>query len=319
MAKVSFNLTGIDAVVYGVTNMEKGRTFFSDWGLARKSATKTRTVYRTDDGAEVVLKPRTAKDLPASIEGGPTVREMVWGVKSKKDLAGIRAELSKDREVTEDKDGTLHSADDMGLGIGFRITRRKKVKNAPLPMNSIATPGRVDKRATYYDRAHPTHIGHCVFAVPDLKRIQNFYIKRLGFRISDHYTGLGIFLRCAPRGGHHNLFFMQSAENKPALNHVAFGVRDIHEMFAGGLHISNKGWKTEIGPGRHHVSSCYFWYVKNPCGGAAEYFCDEDFLTESWKPGHWNPAPETFAEWVLSSGIQRATRKPPTRNEAKAS
>ncbi len=312
-------LTGIDAIVYGVTDMDKARRFFSDWGVKRVSSSKSRAVFETEDGAQVILKPSTAKDLPKAIQRGSTVREMVWGVSAKADLARIQKELSKDRDVTVDKDGTLHSVDDMGLGIAFRQTKRKKVKTKPPSTNSPIDPTRIDARATYYERAQPIHIGHAVFGVPDLKTAQDFYTKRLGFKISDHYTGLGVFLRCAPRGGHHNLFFMQSGDKKASINHVAFSVRDIHELFAGGIHVSGKGWPTEIGPGRHRISSCYFWYFASPAGGAVEYFYDEDYLTEKWKPGKWSAAPEVFAEWVVPKGLKRAKRKPPTRQRAKAS
>ena len=37
---------------------------------------------------------------------------------------------------------------------------------------------------------------------------------------------------------------------KRGLNHVAFTVRDIHEVFGGGLHFSRCGWETQLGPGR---------------------------------------------------------------------
>lgn len=312
-------IVGIDAVVYGVDDLEKGRRFFEDWGLSRVRAGASAVVLEAQDGSAVILKPRRAKDLPPAIEGGNTLRELVWGVKSTRDLAAIRKELSKDREVTVDKDGTLHSVDDMGLGIAFRPTRRRKVKKAGrTPINAPQAPARIDKRATYYDRARPLTLGHCVFMCPDYRKMERFYTKRLGFRVSDYYTGRGVFLRASVRGGHHNLFFLEDENGATRLNHVAFGVRDLHEVFAGGLHITGKGWQTAIGPGRHHVSSCYFWYFRNPCGGNIEYFTDEDFCTENWKPGHWNPAPETFAEWVLAKGLPRSRALPPTRTRQDA-
>jgi hypothetical protein len=86
-------------------------------------------------------------------------------------------------------------------------------------------------------------------------------------------------------------------------------------LFAGGTYFQGKKHKVAVGPGRHHVSSCYFWYFVSPAGGATEYFCDEDFLTEDWKPGQWDPAPETFAEWTLADGIQRKSVLPPTREK----
>ena len=305
-------ITGIDAVTYGVADMAAGRQFFTDWGLKRTKSGAAESRFETQDGSQVILRPRTAKSLPRAVQRGSTVREITWGVKSERDLKALERDLATDREVTIDKDGTLHTIDPMGFGFALRVSRRKKLRDLPLPMNSPAAPGRVNQRAAYYDRATPLYIGHCVFNVPDLGAMQAFYTRRLGFFISDHYTGRGVFMRCAARGGHHNLFCLE-IDGKAKLNHVAFAVRDIHELFAGGIHQSGKGWKTAIGPGRHHVSSCYFWYFKNPAGGMAEFFCDEDYLTERWKPGQWDPAPETFAEWVLATGLPRSKSLPPTR------
>jgi len=307
-------ITGIDAVVYSVNDMQKSRRYFADWGLRKAKSGKTESILTTANGAEVVLRT-AAMNLPPAIERGATLREIIWRVSAKKDLRNIQKELSKDREVTTDSSGVLHSIDDLGLGIAFRVRKAKNLEQLEPPMNSPISINRIDKRATYYDRAQPLTIGHCVLMAPDIKKMERFYTKRLGFCVSDYYTGRGVFLRCSPRGAHHNLFFLESEDGAAKLNHVAFGVRDIHEMFAGGAHHQAQGWKTQIGPGRHHISSCYFWYFDCPAGGATEYFCDEDFLTEKWKPGHWNPAPETFAEWVLAKGISRSKALPPTREK----
>jgi hypothetical protein len=55
-------------------------------------------------------------------------------------------------------------------------------------------------------------------------------------------------------------------------------------VIGGGIAMSKKGWKTEIGPGRHPISSAYFWYFENPLAAPLEYYADEDFCTEDWKP-----------------------------------
>ena len=161
-------LNGIDAVVYGVANMEKCRTHFTDWGLTKISGGKTKSVFETRDGGQIVLRPRASKDLPKAIQPGSTVREIVWGATAKSDLKRIEKELSKDREVTVDRDGTLHSVDDFGLGIAFRLTRRRKLKDTRRPMNSASRAERVNTPALYHEKVQPTHIGHCVFAVPDV-------------------------------------------------------------------------------------------------------------------------------------------------------
>ena len=55
---------------------------------------------------------------------------------------------------------------------------------------------------------------------------------------------------------------------------------------------------------RHPVSSAYFWYFKNPCEGAVEYYCDSDWVTERWKPTNFRV--NRFSEWHLLDGIRQA-------------
>ena len=107
-------------------------------------------------------------------------------------------------------------------------------------------------------------------------------------------------------------FLLKSPTGRPKLNHVAFTVRDIHEVFGGGLHISRQGWETQLGPGRHPISSAYFWYVNSPCGGLAEYYADEDYLTENWQPRNFERKPELFAEWAVIGGFDGITRRQKT-------
>jgi hypothetical protein len=68
--------------------------------------------------------------------------------------------------------------------------------------------------------------------------------------------------------------------------------------------MDKRGWETHIGPGRHPVSSAYFWYFVNPCGGSAEYDFDADICTEAWEARYFPPTPESFAEWALPKGIE---------------
>ena len=91
--------------------------------------------------------------------------------------------------------------------------------------------------------------------------------------------------------------------------HVAFSVRDMHEVIGGGLQMARCGWETQLGPGRHPISSALFWYFKSPAGGLVEYFTDEDVLTENWTPRDFQPSPTAFAEWAIAGGIDGNTRR----------
>ena len=298
------NFKGIDAVVYGVTDMALGRRYLTDWGLRKTASTASRAVFETEDGSQVILRPHDAKDLPPAVESGSSVREVIWGVGSRQDLDSVANELGRDRPVTVDGDGTVHSTDCNGYGIGFRLWKKKPIKARRARVNAPDSRERIGRHGLLYPRARPVRLGHVVFATPDFVASEKFYTDRLGFYISDWQTGQAVYLRYAVESDHHNLFFMtRGRQKRPAFHHLAFEVRDIHEVLGGGMYFKSRGWKTEVGPGRHTVSSAYFWYFRNPCGGMTEYFADMDIPDARWKPKRIPTRPGTFAEWTLRDGI----------------
>ena len=145
-------------------------------------------------------------------------------------------------------------------------------------------------------------MGHIVFKVPDVRVGEQFYTKLLEFRVSDRYAkGAAVFLRCSAEQEHHNLLFLNSRGGPTELDHVAFEVREIHEVFGGGVYMRKLGWPTAVGPGRHPVSSAYFWYFKCPFGGNIEYFADSDYVTDNWKPTIFRV--NRFSEWHVPDGV----------------
>ncbi len=303
------SILGIDRISYGVEDLARCRKFFLDWGLRLVGEDERALDFETLNGCEVLVRRTDDPRLPAAIEPGSTLREVIWGVAGIADLDRLRGTLGADAQWRED-DGTLRTADPNGLGIGFRITRKRPIDVKGVPINAWGQPGRgVNLRSRFYERAEPIEVGHVVFFTDRLAEAERFYVEKLGFRVSDRYPGRGLFLRCAPEGGHHDLFLLQPPVAKRGLNHVAFAVRDIHEVFGGGLHVSRCGWETDLGPGRHPISSAYFWYVKNPAGGLIEYYTDEDQLDGAWEPRDFQQGPEVFAEWAVIGGIDGKSRR----------
>ena len=138
--------------------------------------------------------------------------------------------------------------------------------------------------------------------VPDFKIVESFYGERLGFRATDRYTKRGVFLRAGKYGNHHNLFVMNIDARKPKFNHLAFKVRDIHEVIGGGQFLTKRGWRSQVGPGRHYISSACFWYFESPLGGALEYCADEDIVTDKWRTREFEVGPDMFSEWTFNAG-----------------
>ena len=303
------NFTGIEKIIHGVEDLAECMRFYDDWGLAKTSFNKNSALYKTMDGSEILLCNKNDPTLPPAIEKGSTIRHIVWGVENKADLTKVHGMISG-YETFSELDGDPACVDPNGLSISFRVTQRQAINVKGVSMNTWDKPdARSDLRSTVYDKAQPIKIGHVVFFVADLNATEDFYVDILGFSVSDRYPGAGSFLRCATPGGHHSLFILETPDKKVGLNHVAYTVRDIHEVFGGGLQVDRCGWKTQIGPGRHPVSSAYFWYVENPAGGLAEYFTDEDYCTEKWKVREFQRSNEAFTEWAVEGGIDFNTRR----------
>lgn len=312
MTRRPAGIEGIDAITYSTDRWDEARRFFADWGLTLLADEPQRQVWETLNGAQVVVRRPGDPGLPPPMEAGPTLREVVWGVNGARALARIAGALraASGFEDRRGDDGSVAALDPHGLRLVFRPGTKRAVQVAGTPTNPWGGVRRVDTPAPVYERARPVEIGHVVFFTDQLERMEAFYAA-LGFVASDRYPGRGVFMRCAPQAGHHDLFLLSLPGRGPGLNHVAFTVRDIHEVFGGGLHMGRCGWKTQLGPGRHPISSAFFWYFENPCGGLIEYNADEDHLTRAWRERSFEPGPTMFAEWAIDGGIDGHTRRQP--------
>lgn len=301
-----FLLTGVERIKFGVEDFAAARRFATDWGLEACSAPAAdEALFRTRDGSEVEIvaaDPARSDRRPIGAPSG--VIEIVWGVEGQGDLDAVGRELAGDRTVTADADGMLHSADDLGIGIGFRVARRRPVPFEPTCFNAPGQPSRVDRRAARYQRARPHEISHVAINVDNAGEAARFYEHRLGFHVSDRYADRGVFMRCAGAGNHHHLFLMNGRDPGTKFNHLAFKVADVHEVIAGGQYIDAQGWTTFAGPGRHIVSSANFWYFLSPFGGSWEYAADEDIVTEAWQAQDFAAEAHIFSEWTF--GLEKS-------------
>lgn len=302
------SVLGIDEITYGADDLPTCRRFFLDWGLALVAEEADQLVFETLNGCRVIVAATTRAGLPPAMESGPTLREVVWGVQSEADLAQYAESIRWQPGFTVGA-GRIGCTDPNGLSVRLQVTRKRAIDVQSADYNTWNRKDRVNRASPAYERATPIEVGHVVFFVKDVAACERFYVQHFGFAASDRYPGRGAFLRCAPDGGHHDIFLLQRPAGDSALNHVAFTVRDIHEVFGGGMHISRCGWETQLGPGRHPISSAYFWYFRNPAGALVEYYADEDQLTADWEPREFEPGPTVFAEWAIEGGIDGNTRR----------
>jgi catechol 2,3-dioxygenase-like lactoylglutathione lyase family enzyme len=297
------NIVGVEDVTYGVEDLAPAIKFFTDFGLATVEKGTSGAIFETAEKTTITLRKATDTSLPPPIASGSTMREFTWGVAGASDIEAIGAELSRDMPVKTDKAGRLKTIDPTGHGIAFAKTRRVPVVGEGSELNWFGKARRVDTRFEFITEVRPLHIGHVVVYTPNYEAVRDFYVKRLGFRLSDTMRDRGVFLRAQGSSDHHCLFALKREQVK-GVHHVSFAVTNFDELLIGGQHMEKQGWKTQVGPGRHVIGSNYFWYFHNPCGGAVEYYADMDYLTDAWTPREWEFRPDIVAKWVIGTAHQ---------------
>ncbi|MDR5866424.1 VOC family protein [Halomonas koreensis] len=302
------SIVGIEELEFGAEDVAAGKRFAEDFGLTKVDEDDRGATFEALNGARLVVRAIDDPALPEAFEEGSTLRRMTWGVADAAALDELRERL-RDQPGYVDHGDSLECRDPNGLAVRIRPTALREVELEVTPINQWGDMKRVDQPSPVYERATPASIGHAVFFVDDLEASERFYRELLGFSVSDRYIDRAVFLRMQVRGGHHNLFLLKLPHRGAGLNHVAFTVRDIHEVIGGGLAMNRRKWSTFLGPGRHPISSAYFWYVNSPLGGAFEYYTNEDYLTEAWEPRKMQHSLESFTEWAIEGGIDAETRR----------
>lgn len=296
-------ITGIHSITYTTKDLQEGVRFHELLGL--------RLIRRDDDGADFELpdgstvRLRAPSDAVAAgrfvgPEGG--VSEVCWAVDSEQALEALAAGLAADRTVQSHGAAECSFVDDAGLPVRLRVAAFQPLQAPADPVNAPGRVERLNQLRPWYERAFPQQFQHVVFAVPEPRAAARFYVQRLGFRISDIQEEGGVFLRAPGNVQHHNLYWQRG--ESPAFRHIAYGVRSVDEVMAGAEFMTQHGVASRMGLGRHRISSTFFYYMPNPCGGESEYATDADCLDDGWQPRVWGRA---FGHiWWLAKGREQA-------------
>jgi Glyoxalase/Bleomycin resistance protein/Dioxygenase superfamily len=283
----------VEEIVYGVEDLELCTRFFGDVGLELAAQSAARVSFRTPVNQFVHLHRIDDPSLPAALAAGSNVREIVWGVDTAVSRDAIGAELSRDREVTGDQSGTLHTRDESGFAIAFRVAQPHEAPVQPRAHNAPGHVGRRNQGVAPYGRARPLRIIHV--ALDTLKesreRANSFYTERLHFRPIDRVLPMGTFMQCEGDIEHHN-FLLCHRPDQLSINHIALEVRDVDEVVEGGNFMAEHGWKESRRLGRHNLGSNVFRMFHAPCGGRIEFAADMDRMDKSFKPRVWEQTPQ---------------------------
>ena len=213
-------IEGIDRITYGIEDTPEQwarvRRFFNDWGLHELSSGTSGQTWETLNGAQVCVRAINDSHLDPAIEPGSTLREVQWGVSDAATLQQLQQQLqampgfqSQGVDAAGVHPGAQVSClDPHGLRQVFAMGMKRPVDVRGAAANAYGDIRRIDQASPVYERATPVDIGHVVLFTDRLQAAEDFY-QALGFVVSDRYPGRGVFMRCAPQAGHHDVFLLQ--------------------------------------------------------------------------------------------------------------
>jgi catechol 2,3-dioxygenase-like lactoylglutathione lyase family enzyme len=150
----------------------------------------------------------------------------------------------------------------------------------------------------------PLKLGHLAFNVLDVKAVTDFYIKHLGFRVSDWRGDVFVFLRCGP--DHHTVNFVLSHTNTVKMHHAAFELKDWAEIQRACDFLGKNNYRLIWGPGRHLIGHNVFTYHRNPDGQIIELYTELDQLKDEdigyFEPRAWHQDhPQRPKTWPMDT------------------
>ena len=298
----------VERVVYGVPNLDECVRFFEDFGLfpAGDSGQPSEPGARftTPTGQVIELRPADDPGLPAPVQDGPSLREIIWGVDTAEAVDALAAGLITDRTVWTDAEGTVHAVDETGWGVGLTVSQPGPATPGSLAAqypgaNRSGAVARVNQPLDPPGRVRPLRLCHVALDIPqqERERAVDFYVSRLGFVPTDRVAKVGVFLRAPGDTDHHTLLLCHRPD-RAGINHCAYEVARVDEVIVGANDMIEKGWHEARRLGRHTVGSNIFRFISAPCGGRVEFAADMDRVDENYGPyDHEETPPHTI--WTL--------------------
>jgi catechol 2,3-dioxygenase-like lactoylglutathione lyase family enzyme len=277
-------VTEIRFVGYGVEGFDAERRFYTDdWGLVEVEQTGDLSWFKTHghDEHHVVRLHKSPTNCVEVIALAADSRADVDALHDKVSAAGCKV-VQAPRDM-----------DAPGGGYGFRFF---SPDGLPFEISSDVTP--LDKRAMERWEGMPVKISHIVLHSPDHNAMVQFFTDVLGFRVSDWLGDFMCFLRC--NSAHHRLAILPGP---PCLNHVAYDMLTVDDMFRGISRLKQAGTDLRWGPGRHTAGNNTFSYFTTPGGFAVEYTSElEEVDFENHVDKVHVPGPTVMDQWGIGTG-----------------
>lgn len=265
-----FNIVRVSHMEWGVTDMDYAKEFYGDIiGYHMEEDLGTELYFRG-------MEERNHHSLVLVKSDVPVVKRLGLKVASAADLdkaADYFASLGQPTQWTEKhaQGRTLHTRDPFGVPLELFYK-----------MDWAAD---IMQKYPLYHGSRVTRIDHCNMFHNNVNAAVDFYVKELGFRITET-TVANINDPASPqvatwvhrKGGVHDLAFTNGTG--PRMHHLGIYNATAHDIinFCDLLATSGHTSAFERGPGRHGISNAFFLYIRDQDGFRTELFAS-DYLT----------------------------------------
>ena len=181
-------ILGVESVIFGVDDLGLCSKFWEDFGLTPLARSAKRVSSRWHPARGWLYAGATIPVFPSAYADKPGIRETIWGVDTPEALHALFVDLSRDRQVRQDADGTLHFTADDGMPLGLRVWKKRMVVSQPDPVNAPGNIQRLNLHRKWRRRAIPKTINHVVFFAHDYVASLEFFRATARFRYSGSLT-----------------------------------------------------------------------------------------------------------------------------------
>jgi len=282
-------INGLRGVDLGVPDVAAHVRFYTDVWRLSIAAERNGTVYLRGTGAYhhiLALHPRKQPGL-LCINLAAANRSAVDSLHARVKMAG----------ASQCDAPALMSEPGGGYGFSFADPEGRVLR-------VIADDARHADARSLPDR--PEKITHLVLNTPRQEEAAAFWVKALGFEVSDR--SLLTFIRC--NDDHHNIAFHPG--DTSTLHHIAFEMDGIDSVMRGAGRMRDAGHPIEWGLGRHGPGNNVFAYFVGPDDFVIEYTAE----IEKVDAGYRVREPKDWAYPPGHSDLWGATPPPSERMKA---
>lgn len=284
-------------------DLDQAEEFLVNFGMVRAERTNDTLYMRGTDPAPFIH---------VTHKGDAKFIGLAFRTQSEEDLEKIsKADGASDIEDLDEPGGgkrvRLKEPNGYQIEIVYGQENQEEIEVPRFGVNTAAARDSRLGELTRIERgpSHVKRLGHAVIMTPDVAGGTKWFRETLGLVASDEvYAGekdnvIATFNRIdgGERFVDHHTFLCIAGENA-GLNHMAFEVHDIDDVFMGHFHLNQmEKYDHMWGLGRHVLGSQVYDYWQDPWGRVHEHWTDSDRLNDK-NPPNMVPVEEGFSsQW----------------------